>query len=90
MDFTPLIKARKAIGHLWKEALLKGRCWGPRREGNPYSRSNITLAVDGELVSISQEPDGTLVIHEFAKAKNTGLGNRVKEILSKEGLVFRS
>ena len=87
MDFAPLIQARKVLAPLWKKAMLKGRCWGPRNGNNPYGASNITLAIGEELVSISQKPDGTLIIHEFAKAEETLLGTMVKEILRRQGLV---
>lgn len=78
-----LVEARHTLQPLWEKACLKGRCWGPKREGNPFSGSNITFAVEGELVSISQEGNG-LVIHEFSEARNTSLGKKVREILQKE------
>ena len=89
MNFTPLIKARKSLDHFWKECWLKGRCWGsPYVAGalNPFARSNITIAVDNELVSISQNPDGSLNVHEFSRTKNTKLGKKVKAILRKNKL----
>lgn len=90
MDFTPLVRARQALNLLWeKEADLKGRCWGPKRENNPYSASNITIAIGTELVSISQDPDGSLRIHEFSRTEGTLLGERIREILQREGLSFK-
>lgn len=89
-DFSLLIKARKVLEPFWKGALLKGRTWGPKREGNPFAASNITFT-DGEegdeLVSISALPDGTLVIHQFRRVPITGLGLRVERLLAEEGLV---
>ena len=89
MDFTPLIKARKALDSLWKLADSKGRLWGPAKEDNPFRRSNITFAKGTELVSIIQGEDGSLIINEFRITKNTSLGNEVKNILKKKGLFFK-
>jgi len=86
MNFDNLIKARKILGPLWQEACLKGRCWGPKRPRNPYSASNITLAVKDELVSISQQPDGSLLVNEFIKTSGTKLGTRIKKLFKKERL----
>lgn len=91
MDFESLIKARRALDPLWKkEAWLKGRTWGRRRknENNPYEGTNITLAIEKELVAISQGKNGRLKIHEFSKTQETSLGKRIREILRKEGLVL--
>ncbi len=86
MDFGPLIKARKALESLWKSADLKGRCWGPKHNNNPYAFSNITIAVGNELVTISMDRNGRLVIHEFRKTEGTDLGERVREIIKKQEL----
>lgn len=88
MNFESLIKARKALEQLWQEAMLKGRCWGPKKECNSYKGSNITLAIGNELITISQLPDGKLAIHEFVEGNDTLLGKRVKEIFDKEGIPF--
>ncbi len=83
-----MVQARKALDSLWKEeAQLKGRCWGPKGKDNPFSATNITIAIGTELVSISQTDDGQLRIHEFSKTENTSLGERVRKILQEEGLV---
>lgn len=89
MNFTPLIRARKALDSVWKRASLKGRCWGPKRKDNPYSASNITIAVGEELVSISQDTDGNLKIHEFRKTEGTLLGEEVRTTLQREGLPIK-
>ena len=81
MDFANLIKAREVLGSIWKESDLKGRCWGPTREDNPYVKSNITLAIGEELISVSQNQEGELIIHEFVKTKGTSLGKTVRKIL---------
>jgi hypothetical protein len=89
MNFSPLIKARKCLDRFWKEVWLKGRCWGPPYVAgtlNPYAASNITIAVGNELVSISQNPDGSLNVHEFSRAENTFLGRKVKAVLRKNKL----
>ncbi len=59
MDYDLIVKARKALQLLWERADLKGRCWGPKREDNPYSATNITFAVKDELVSVSQKGEDT-------------------------------
>ena len=92
MDFTSLVEARSALDTLWEEgAWLHGRCWGPvgERRGaeNPYARTNITIAVGKELVSITQNKDGTLTIHEFMRTtEETLLGRGVRIILRRAGL----
>jgi len=89
MDSDPVVAARKALGPLWDESLLKGRCWGLKSiTNNPYNGSNITMVLGEELVSVSQGKDGALRIHEFSRAKNTSFGNQVREILRREGLSF--
>ena len=88
MDFSPIIKARKVLNSLWQEASLKGRCWGLAKRDNPYSATNITIAIGTELVSVSQGKDGKLRIHQFTRAKGTSLGRRVKRILRNNKLSF--
>ena len=81
MDFSLIIKAREVLQPLWEKADLKGRCWGPKRDDNPYSATNITFVVKDELISVSQSGKNTLIIHEFQKTTDTELGKKVKEIL---------
>lgn len=88
MDFKDITKARKVLDPVWKASQLRGRCWGLKRKNNPYAATNITMAMESELVSVSQAEDGTLRIHEFSKAENTSLGNKVRQLLQKEGLSF--
>ena len=92
-DFTNLIKAREVLDSLWKESMLRGRCWGIGGESNPFARSNITIAsrVEDriELVSISQTKEGTLKVHEFTISTNTDLGNLVKKLLEEGELIPR-
>jgi hypothetical protein len=86
----PTVLARKALDLLWNEADLRGRCWGLKKAGdNPYAKTNITVCIGNELVSISrsQEGDKKLIIHEFIKSEGTELGNRVRDILKKEELL---
>ncbi len=84
--------AREALDSIWETASLKGRCWGIRKKGNysanPYSASNITVANDkGELVSVSQLLDGTLVVHQFVRViGGTKLGNEVIKALKEADL----
>jgi hypothetical protein len=92
MNFRTLTKARKILDSLWKKAWLRGRCcWGVKLEdkNNPYLGPNITLAIGNELVSISQDPDGSLKIHEFSKTRDTDLGKKIKEVLTKESIKFK-
>jgi hypothetical protein len=86
----PTVLARKALDVLWNEADLRGRCWGLKKAGNnPYAKTNITVCIGNELVSISrsQKGDKKLIVHEFTKSEGTKLGNRVRDILEKEGLL---
>lgn len=91
-NFDNLIKARKVLNDLWEGSLLKGRCWGPNKDNNPFIFSNITIATEIggriELVSISQKEDGILRIHEFIKTNGTGLGFAVRGCFEKAGLKF--
>lgn len=89
MNFASLIKARKVLDPLWKKSQLRGRTWGLIREDNPYSATNITMVIGNELVSVSQDPDGSLRIHEFKRTTDTLFGNTVKEIFKKENLKFK-
>jgi len=86
-DFSSLIQARIILNSLWQNALLKGRCWGPKTEDNPFAASNITIAIGTELISVSQKINGVLVIHEFSKTTETSLGLKAKELLEQSGLV---
>lgn len=76
-----LVLARKALESLWGVADLKGRCWGPKREGNAFALSNITLAAGDEMVTISKNSKGELVIHEFERVGGTILGKRIRDSL---------
>jgi hypothetical protein len=93
MNFETLVKARKVLDPIWKRSWLRGRCWGPKKLykrpyfENPFIYSNIIIAFESELVSISQESDGNLRIHEFRKMPNkTKLGKKIREILKENGL----
>lgn len=89
MDFTPLVTARRVLDSLWKKSLLRGsRCWGPKRKDNPFSASNIIIATEGELISVSQNENGELRVHEFTKAEGTLLGRKARAILQSQGLSF--
>jgi len=85
-----LIKARAVLKVFWDSAMLKGRCWGLKKiESNFYRGSHITMANGRELVSISQDPDGKLVFHEFVRTDCTVLGSEMKEILKSNDLSFK-
>jgi hypothetical protein len=88
INFAPLIKARKVLDQLWRKSQLRGRCWGPTKthSNNPFARSNITIAFGDELITIIQNLDGSLRIHEFSRSVNTELGRIVEEILKEAGL----
>jgi hypothetical protein len=86
-----LVEARKALDGFWSRAWLKGRCWG-RKLGhtqNPYLNSNITIAIGNELVSVSEDVDGSLSVHEFYRASHTSLGKQVRAILQENGLEIK-
>lgn len=91
MDFSSLTAAREILDPLWREALLKGRCWGSKKiKGNPFAASNITLALESELISITQNEDGSLRIHEFVRVeRETDLGEVVRCCLEGAGLVVK-
>jgi hypothetical protein len=86
MNYDLLVKARHVLDPFWKVAWLKGRCWGPKKEGNPYAATNITLCIGNELISVSQQGE-RLVIHEFQKATGTKLGRQVRDLFQKTGLL---
>ena len=87
-NFAPLIKARKSLDQLWRKSQLRGRCWGTVKEhfNNPFARSNITIAIGDELITIIQNPDGSLKVHEFCRSSNTELGRVVKKTLREADL----
>ncbi len=86
MKDDSMVKARKALDGLWRETDLKGRCWGLRRNGNRYQDTNITLAQGKELVTISMDKEGRLLVHVFRKAKKSSLGETIKEALQAAAL----
>jgi len=86
--YAPMVVARKALHDLWGTALLKGRCWGPKTKDNPYAATNITLATDMNLVSVSQTPEGKIKVHEFCRCTGCSLGTEIKVRLMKAGLVL--
>ena len=73
----PTVLARKVLDELWREADLRGRCWGLRKFANYFAGTNITIAVGSELVSVSRKGD-ELVIHEFVRSPDTALGRKVR------------
>lgn len=92
-EFDALIAARKILDAFWNASLLRGRCWGPRKNGNPFRASNITFtsgpdSEKTELVSVLELPDGSLRIHEFVLAKGTKLGALVRQRLEANGLTL--
>lgn len=86
--YALMIKVRKALNDLWKIALLKGRCLGPETKDNPYAATNIILATDMNLVSVSQTPKGKIKVHEFCRCTGCSLGTEIKVRLIKAGLVL--
>lgn len=81
------VKARKSIDELWKNADLRGRCWGvKKKDGNCFRGTNITIGYGDEIVSVS-ERDGKLVVHEFVRARSTTLGQKVKKLLKEKSLI---
>ena len=85
-----LVAARAAMSAIWAAAQLKGRCWGPRTPENPFMASNITLAEGDNMITVCQQRDGTLVVHEFCKVLGgTKLGNKALAALRAAGLPVR-
>lgn len=87
MKHDPTVEARKVLDSLWREIPLRGRPWGLKKSGtNCYGGTNILLATDKELVSISMNSKGNLRIHEFKRSKNTSLGRQIKKRLRQNNL----
>lgn len=86
-DITVLASA--ALRHIWDgRADLIGRTWGRKKKEreNPFFGTNITLAVEDELVSIC-EKNGQLIIHQFKRADDTKLGEEIKKALAEAKLL---
>ena len=87
-----LTTARKVLDPIWRKALLKGKCRGPRKKDqiNPFGAKNIILGEVGGIVSVSQLPDGTLVVREFCECLGgTPLGNGIRRKLKSAGLALK-
>jgi hypothetical protein len=80
------VQARKILHPLWEESDLRGRCWGLRRSRNSFAGTNIIFALGEELVSVSMNSSGQLVVHQFKLVKETTLGTSVKNLLQANGL----
>jgi len=85
----PTVKARKSLDGFWERADVKGRCWGPKRKDNSYSGTNITFALGDELVSVSMNGEGKLLVHAFKKAEKHQLSEEVKRILRQADLLIQ-
>jgi hypothetical protein len=86
-DFATLVAARKALDSIWKRSQSRGRTWGPKGEHNPLQASNIMLANEGEVVLITMQADGGLVVHQYCKCvSGTKLGNEVLQTLRRANL----
>ncbi len=84
--FDPTVDARKVLELMWAKSQLRGRCWG-RGKVNPYKGTNITIALEDELVTISRNgKKEELIVHQFQLAKSTKLGDKVIEILQTANL----
>ena len=88
MNYNLIEKARQVLQPLWDGAWLKGRCWGPKSEKNPYSATNIIVCVGNELVSVSQQGEG-VVVHEFQRTTGTKLGLKARKLLQQGGLLSK-
>lgn len=82
------VAARQALTSIWENALLRGRCTGPVRNGkNPFAGSNITFNKDGILITVTADRKGQISVHEFVPAETpTPLGDEVRRILQEKGL----
>lgn len=86
MEEEVTVKARKAIDPLWTECLSHARGWGLKGKGdNIFEGSNIVLINKDEVVVLAMQEgrrgDQRIAIHEFKRATNTVLGNRVTNLL---------
>lgn len=77
---------RQALEGLWKQASLKGWCWGPKVLLNRFSGNVLVLERRGEVVTVSDR-DGQVIIHEFRQVKGTKLGEEARDVLLKAGLL---
>jgi hypothetical protein len=73
-----LVDAREALDSVWQKAHDKGcraRGWGSKTNGgdNPLRGSNITLAIDGQVVIVNLDNQGQLQIHSYSEDPNTDL-----------------
>jgi hypothetical protein len=86
-----LVRARNALNGIWSQAHLRGRCWGLRSlPQNPFPGSNITMASEGEFITISLVPNGELVVHQFCRCiGGTKLGNEIIAKLKKAHLKIK-
>ena len=76
---------RQALDRLWKEGYIRGRCWGPKDEDNPFSGNNIVIATGNELVLVSETGE----VREFFSIKGTSLGRKVRKLLKEKGLILK-
>ena len=83
--FDPTVKARKVLEFIWARSQLCGRCWG-KGETDPYKGTNITIASENELVTISMNGEKELVAHQFKLVEKTNLGDEIFGILEKANL----
>jgi hypothetical protein len=86
-DFAPLVAARKVLDPIWKKSQSRGRTWGIKSDHNPLQASNIMLANEGEVVLVTMQEDGGLVVHQYCRCiGGTKLGNEVLQALRQADL----
>lgn len=90
-DVTVL--ARFAVDSIWKSSDLKGRCWGPKgsKQSSPYAGTNITLAINDELITVCfNRETGKLILHEFKRVRRTKLGRKIRQLLQGKKLPLQT
>ncbi len=81
------VKARKAVDQIWKKCQSKGRTWGIKNNKNPYSKTNITMVNENNVIVLCEGRNGKIRIHEFCKAVGgTDLGLEIRLALKENNI----
>ena len=83
---------RRVLAELWekvfREGGFRGRTWGKRGRGvdGEYTGSHILLgSKDGEVVILTEDGDGKIVVHEFKETSGSKLGDEIRNLLQEKG-----
>jgi|WetSurMetagenome_2_1015567.scaffolds.fasta_scaffold348579_1 hypothetical protein len=70
MNYNLINAARKALTPVWAIAQSRGRCWGPKRENNPQSGSNINFFIGKYSVAVCQHGD-KIAIYTYVRVEDS-------------------